>query len=130
MASKPSTMSNLVRLARSHSALMAGLLYLYQETEGLSDEALAQYLQCDMDALPRLALCRRPRPAPQFRQDIEQIARFTGAKPFKLMRLIRAAESRQAFRATATTATLLAARDREELDEPSRLDPGDGDDEH
>lgn len=117
-----SPLAHLAQLARSDDLLLAGLLFRYQEMEGLSDEALARYLQCDPAALPRLALCRRPRAAPLFRTDVEQIARFTGANPFQLVRLIRAGESRQALRPHAT-AILLAARDHTDPDIPGRPKP-------
>lgn len=115
-------LNRLAQQARTHDSLLASLLYTYQGMEGLSDSALAAYLQCDQTSLPRLALCRRPRPAPQFRQDVEQIARFAGVNPLQLMRLIRAAESHQALHQTTASSMLLAARDHEPSDTPDEPD--------
>lgn len=108
----------LALLARGRPGLLAGLLWTYQESEGLDAAGLAAFLRCEPEALPRLALCRRPRPAPHFRQDIERIADYTGASPVQLMKLIRAAEAREALRTAPDTPSsmLLAARDHDRPD--------------
>jgi hypothetical protein len=95
-------------------------MQLYREREGMDDEDLAAFLECDIEALPRLALCRRPRQAPGFRGDIEAIAAHTGANATRLAQLVRAAEAVEALGAregkgyrAGPTSMLMAARDHD-----------------
>jgi hypothetical protein len=115
---KPS-LDRLVELAQERPALLAGPLRLYKEQEGLDDRQLAAMLGCAPEAIPRLALCKRPRPAPHFREDVERIASFIHADTLQLMMLIRALESREALSHRPATArpALLAARDHDESEE-------------
>ncbi len=117
---KPS-LDRLALLAQGRPNLLAGSLNLYKEQEGLDDQRLATLLGCEIEALARLALCERPRPAPHFREDVERIARYIHADMMQLAMLIRAAESREAFshRPSAVPPALLAARDNEEAEEMS-----------
>ncbi len=116
---KPS-LDRLAQLARERPNLLAGPLQLYKEQEGLNDEQLAALLKCEPEALPRLALCERPRSAPHFREDVERIAAYIHADMLQLAMVIRAAETRAALSSRPGTArpTLLAARDFEESEEP------------
>jgi hypothetical protein len=115
---KPS-LDHLALLAKERPNLLAGVLHLYKEQEGLDDQQLAVLLGCEVEALPRLALCERPRPAPHFREDVERIATYIHADMLQLAMLIRAAETREAFshRPGAAPPTLLAARDHDEAEE-------------
>ena len=116
---KPS-LDRLVRLAQERPNLLADPLHLYKEQEGLDDQQIAAMLGCKLEAIPRLALCERPRPAPHFREDVERIAVYIHADILQLAMLIRAAESREALSHRPGTArpTLLAARDHDESGEP------------
>ncbi len=121
-------LARLARLARTEDNLLAPLLAAYQQYEMLDDDKLAEFLRCSTNALPRLALCKQPRPAPDFRNDIMRIAGFAGVDARQLATLIRAVQSRQALRkmpnvsetkhsdqqARQTTSLLLAARDHNE----------------
>lgn len=112
-----STLDRLALLAQERPGLLAGPLMLYRDQEDLNDQQLAAQLGCDAEAIPRLALCQRPRPAPHFMEDVERIARYIHADMMRLARLIRAAESREALRARQSAFTppaLLAARDHDE----------------
>ena len=112
---KPS-LDRLAQMAQARPTLLAGPLQLYKEQEGLDDQQLAAMLRCELDAISRLALCERPRPAPHFREDVERIATYIHADMLQLALLIRAAESREALSHRSGTArsTLLAARDHDE----------------
>jgi hypothetical protein len=112
---KPS-LDRLVQLAQERPTLLAGPLQLYKEQEGLDDQQLAAMLGCEPEAIPRLALCKRPRPALHFREDVERIATFIHADMLQLAMLIRALESREALSHRHGTArpSLLAARDHDE----------------
>jgi hypothetical protein len=120
---KPS-LDRLVQLAQERPNLLAGPLQLYKEQEGLDDQQLATLLKCELEALPRLALCEHPRPAPHFREDVERIASYIHADMLQLAMVIRAAEAREALshRSGMTPPTLLAARDLDELEEPQAPD--------
>lgn len=111
---KPS-LDHLVQLAQERPNLLAGPLHLYKEQEGLDDQQLASLLKCELETLPRLALCERPRPAPHFREDVERIAAYIHADMLQLAMVIRAAEAREALshRSGMAPPTLLAARDIE-----------------
>lgn len=115
---KPS-LDRLAQLAQERPTLLAGPLQLYKEQEGLEDQQLAAMLGCELEAIPRLALCERPRPAPHFREDVERIASYIHADMLQLAMLIRAAESREALSHRPGTARpiLLAARDHDESEE-------------
>ncbi len=110
------SLEHLAALARTRASLLAGLLADYQEQEHLSNEKLAALLTCEVSTLARLALCRRPRPAPQFRQDVERIAHYVGANPRQLGELIRQMEARLELQRTSVinSSSLLAARDHDE----------------
>lgn len=113
---KPSSLDRLVLLAQGRPNLLAGPLMFYQDQEGLDDQQLADRLGCSIEALPRLALCERPRSAPHFRADVERIAHYIQADMLQLAMVIRAAESREALRqqGKAVEHTLLVARDNED----------------
>ncbi|HJT59062.1 MAG TPA: hypothetical protein VJ761_21325 [Ktedonobacteraceae bacterium] len=117
-SSRPS-LERLALLAQGRPHLLAGPLALYQEQEGLDDRQLAAMLRCEVEALPKLALCERPRPAPHFRADVERIAHYIQADTMQLAMLIRAAEAREALSARQNTSrpALLAARDNEDAEE-------------
>ncbi len=116
------SLRRLALLAQTRSTLLAGPLALYKEQEGLSDEQLATLVHCDIEALPKLALCERPRKAPHFRADVERIAAYIHADVTQLARVIRAAEARTALHQNSGSniPTLLAARDQEEDEGGSR----------
>ncbi len=122
--------AHLVQRAREHPALLAGLLFAYQEQEKLDENGLAAYLGCDVSALPRLALCRRPRQqAPLFREDVERIAQYAGSNPLRLVQLIRAVEARAALQHASEMSSplLLAARDHDDAKTKDRDDTDDDD---
>lgn len=116
---KPS-LDRLAQLAQERPNLLAGPLHLYKEQEGLDDQQIAAMLGCELAAIPRLALCERPRPAQHFREDVKRIAAYIHADWRQLMMLIRAVESREALshRPGTIPPTLLAARDHDESEEP------------
>ena len=88
---KPS-LARLKRIAKTHPNFLAHLFSIYQESHGLSDEQFAAFLECSIDALPGLALCQRPRPAPIFQQDIERIAQHFHVNATHLASVIQRAE--------------------------------------
>src|SRR5258708_13989414 len=116
---KPS-LDRLAQLARERPNLLAGPLQLYKEQEGLNDEQLAALLKCEPEALPRLALCERPRSAPHFREDVERIAAYIHPDMLQLAMVIRAAETRTPLSSRPPTAppTLLPSPHFDKTEEP------------
>ncbi|HZO91995.1 MAG TPA: hypothetical protein VFB38_27000 [Chthonomonadaceae bacterium] len=113
--------AQLVRRAiETDAPLLAAILDRYSRAEGMDWAALAQSLDCTVDSLNRVALCRLPRPD-RFVEDVRDIA-GDYADPDRLAPLLRRLQVLDAFAAhsaveTATPAAdqmLLAARDREE----------------
>lgn len=117
---KPS-LARLKRIAQRHPNFLAYLFSVYQEYNGLSDEQLAVFLECSIDALPGLALCQRPRPFPDFRQDVERMAQHYHVNATRLAQLVRNAEAHDNLRHPNNT-FLLAARDREKSQEKGQND--------
>jgi hypothetical protein len=115
------TLHRLARLARERHTLLAGLLAIYQAQEGWKEAQLAAFLKGDINALSLLALCRRPRTdTVHFRPDVERIAAYVHVDATRLAKLIRAAMAYEERRRVvgSSAQTLLAARDRDEADEP------------
>ena len=126
------SLNRLAQLARERPNLLARPLALYQQQEGLDNQQLAIRLGCEVEALPKLALCERPRQeAAHFREDVERIARYIHADMMQLARVIRAAEAREAFHQGPSEAApaLLAARDYEDTEEPHTEDKDEAPDE-
>lgn len=116
------SLDRLALLARARPNLLAGSLARYQEQERLDDSQLAERLGCEVEALARLALCERPRPAPHFARDAERIAGYIHADLKGLVQVLRAIEVREALSGNANAKravgpALLAARDYDEDEE-------------
>jgi hypothetical protein len=105
-------LAHAARRARDQEGFLAGALAAYQEANGMDDAALAAFLGCAPEALPRLALCRRPAPDPaRFRAGIQEIAAYTGAAIGPLARLLREVAANEALQGARDTGMMLAARD-------------------
>jgi hypothetical protein len=108
----------LLRRAAERAAaepfFLAATLLPYARAEGLDDAGLAARLGCAEEALPRLLLCRQPRPEPgAFRADVERLAAAFGLEAARLAATVRAAAALAALsEAAAGRGTLAAARDR------------------
>jgi hypothetical protein len=116
------SLANLAQLARTRPGFMASLLDIYQKQRQLNDNQLAEYLECTVEDLTHLALCRRPRANSEFRQDVEHIAQHVHANATQLAKLIRNAEAYESLRDQAHHQSFLAARDREQAAEDDQHD--------
>jgi hypothetical protein len=85
-------LTHAARRAQGRPAYVAWALARVQAREGLSDEALAARLGLATVDLPRLALCRRPRPD-QWDADLAQIAARFDLAPEPLAAVLRAVEA-------------------------------------
>jgi hypothetical protein len=110
------------RAIETAAPLLATALHRYATTEGMTWAELAQSLDCSIDALNQIAICRPPRPE-HFVADVEAIA-ADYIDVDRLLPLLRRLQVIAAFveHAVRTSeqqqtkqerVTLLAARDRE-----------------
>ncbi len=111
------------RTLQADTPLLATTLHRYAAAEGQTWAELAQALECSVDSLNQIALCRPPR-RESFVEDVEEIA-ADYVDPDRLLLLLRklqvfatfaehAAEARPDQDAIPGRTMLLAARDREE----------------
>jgi hypothetical protein len=93
---------------------VAWALERYRTAEGLEEEQLASFLECPPEHLARLAMCRRPLGgSPRFSQEVQAIAAYVGANPFRLAALLRRVETTEQIAAVAPAPGFFAAaRDR------------------
>jgi len=94
---------------------LASALEAYRSLNGLDDTALADYLDCSLEDMIRLAFCRRPvTDAMTFRREVEQIAAYASVRAERLAQLLREVDSLETLRKSSTTKPgfLMAARDR------------------
>lgn len=122
MGSNPSkALERAAQRAITSEFFLASTLYEYQQANHLDDEALATLLGCDVNALPRLALCRRPSAVDQnvFWHDVKHLAQRFHLSADQLATVIRRVDSLRALRqhlvsTSSTQGMLRAARDRED----------------
>jgi hypothetical protein len=106
----------LARRVESDPFFLAGLLAEYARSESLDDIGLAAILDCELEALTAIRLCRAPRPDRDgFRQDVDQIAARFGLDADRLTAVVRLGESLRRLRSPAQGGHgfLAAARDGE-----------------
>jgi len=121
-----------VELAAENPFFLASALEAYRSLNGLDDTALADYLDCSLEDMIRLAFCRRPGLDPTvFRKEVEQIAAYAPVKAERLAQLLREVESLEALQmaerggATASgRGFLMAARDRADEEKDTAKAPG------
>ncbi|HVC33995.1 MAG TPA: hypothetical protein VNL16_10840 [Chloroflexota bacterium] len=115
----------LARRVQDDPFFLASALKGYARSEGLDERGLAAALSCPIETLVKLALCRRPRPAPPvFREDVDRIATRFGVRADALAEIVRHADALAGMRRgdADERGLLMAARDR---DEPTAADATD-----
>ena len=79
-----------IKLSRKDTFFLGWALSVYQEMHSIDDHQLAQWLECDLKTLDRLALCRLPDDkSPKFQNDIKKIAQFGRCNADHLVQLLR-----------------------------------------
>ncbi len=114
--------------AANEPVLLGYDLREYRNVNDATDVDLASVLDCSVDALVCLSLCRRPNPdAPSFHADVQQIARHCGVNPERLAAILREVDSLRTIRQAPTpmvtdlnTGFLAAARDRKQKRSPKK----------
>jgi len=98
----------------------------YEKLENINMLGLARYLECNLETLTRLALCRRPTSddPSRFKSDIKQISQHFNIDADKLASLVRYADTMKGFTESpqlteqiSEHGVLLTARDQEEPSE-------------
>lgn len=132
MSDKPfEALARAARRAGQQPFFLAYVFRHYQEANTLDEPGLASLLGCSVDALPRLALCRRPiGDASAFRTDIDHLAKRFRLNGEQLAAMVRQVDALEAIRSQlketqAYYGTLRAARDRDDGDEPQPEAPHD-----
>ncbi len=111
------------RRASADAFFLGRALAEYQAMHGIDDRKLAEMLRCTIEALARLALCRRPDDqAAKFREEVQRIATFASCNAERLVQLLREVAAVASFREEGSEASsqglLMAARDRRSSAEP------------
>jgi hypothetical protein len=88
----------------------------YELSNSWNDQQLADWLQCSLDTLSTLALCRRPQDdKADFQKELQKIATFGACNVDRLIQLLRGVASLSTLQDPSTdpgSGFLMAARDR------------------
>jgi hypothetical protein len=132
MSNKPAgSLARAALRAGAQPFFLASILQAYQTANSLDDGAFADLLGCDLNDLPRLALCRRPAADSQtFAADIVHLAGRFQLDGDQLAAVIRQIDALQALQehlgaTQAASGLLRAARDRDELTDTNQEDEDD-----
>jgi len=121
----PDWLKRAAQRSAEEAWMLGRVLERYRELEGCSSEQLATALGCTAEALPWLALCRRPE-GEAFMEQVLVIAKRFALDPLRLSAVLRRVEvldalgtRRDGGEAADADSLLLAARDRPEDEETS-----------
>lgn len=120
-----SPLSPLVRLAERDDHFVASRLAQFKRHRGVDDAGLAEFLGCEAEQLPRLALCVAPQEQDHFPTQVGKIAAFADCDANRLASLFRECDavrivSRQVAQDQPNYS--LAARDNKQKREPESND--------
>lgn len=118
------------RRASTDAFFLGRALAEFQVLHRIDDPKLAELLQCTIEALNRLALCRRPNDqTPEFREEVQRIAMFATCNAERLVQLLRevaaVASLREERNEASSQGLLMAARDRTSNSMPPERAPAD-----
>jgi len=118
----------LARRASTDAFFLGNAFAEYQAMHGIDDRTLAKMLGCTIQAVARLALCRRPDDqAAKFREEVQRIATFASCNAERLVQLLREVAAvgslREEGREASSQGLLMAARDRRRLGKPPERAP-------
>lgn len=120
----------LARRASTDAFFLGKAFAEYEAMHGIDDRKLAKMLQCTIETVARLALCRRPDDqAAKFRQEAQRIATFASCNAERLVQLLREVAAVASLREEGSEASsqglLMAARDRRSSGKPPERAPAD-----
>ena len=121
MSNKVKYLQKLVEKANTDRFFLGWSLAQYRTFHDLDEQGLAQFLECDIEHINRLSLCRQPDDqGNQFQEQVRRIAGFGACSPGRLVRLMREVAAFAALQKDAEErqgAMLMAARDHKEEEE-------------
>jgi len=116
MTKKPRWLEHAARRSSERAWTLGSALDEYRRSEGLTREQLSLLLDCSLDSLAWLSLCRRPAPE-QFAEDVSMIAERFQIDASRLAQVLRRVDAvavlRRAVNMQEEDPLLLAARDRD-----------------
>jgi len=122
-------LAHAARKAAQREDYLASRFRVYKKTKGVEDVEVARLLDCEIEFYFQLALCRLPNlDKGSFGDRVRHIAKLANASPTALAKIIKHAESVQAFNRPVSTEhknLLLAARKRDESSSTNETDEGD-----
>jgi hypothetical protein len=122
MSAEPSWLRHAAQRSSLECWSLGRLLSRCRELEGSSDEMLAAELDCDVQTILWLSLCRLPSEA-RFVEEVRQVCSRFGLDSTRLAALLRRAQALEALTVQAdvyeeaSDQFLLAARDRDDEDD-------------
>src|SRR5215472_6025236 len=106
--------SKLVERTRMDPFFLGWALEKYKTIHSSDDQQLSHWLQCSVENLGRLSLCRLPQDNKEtFQRDVQQIANFTACNANRLVQLLREVASLSSLQEgseESRTGFLMAAR--------------------
>lgn len=112
----PSWLARAAARSTDHSWTFGSIVTAYCEIEGCSKQDVAAQLDCSVDTLMWISLCRRPGPD-GFAHQVHSIATKFGVSAPKLAAMVRRVDSISALRSSTVAQELVAARDRADANE-------------
>jgi hypothetical protein len=112
---KAKFLQRLIDQVRRDPYFLGNALTKYEVLHGIGDKHLAEWLNCGLDSLTRLALCRMPdAEQDRFQQDTKRIAEFASCDADRLVQLLREVTAISSLRDDdrSSSGLLIAARDR------------------
>lgn len=110
----------MVNRARSDPFFLGCVLDDHARRKGWDDERLTEQLQCPLDRLPHLFLCRCPdEDDPEFTEQIRRIAEYVPCDATQLLLVLREVTALRKLSDDSpakTTPFFLAARDRQQTE--------------
>ena len=118
MSNKVKYLQKLVEKANTDRFFVGWSLAQYRTFHDIDDQGLAQFLECDIEHINRLSLCRQPDDqGDQFQEQVRRIAGLGACSPDRLVRLMREVAAFSALQKDSQErqgSMLMAARDRKE----------------
>src|SRR5437867_11215769 len=94
------------RRASTDAFFLGRALAEYQAMRGIDDRKIAKMLQCTIEALSRLAVCRRPNDqSAKFREEVQRVATFAPCNADQRVQLLRDVAAVAAIRDERSEAT-------------------------
>src|SRR5262245_41113762 len=113
---KSEALRRIIEHSRTDSFFLGWAFKKYEASNSWNDQQLADWLQCSVEALSSLSLCRRPQDNKvELHKDVQKIAEFGTCNVDRLIQLLREVTSLSSLQDASNdtgSGFLMAARDR------------------